>query len=90
MRTLGGEELLRQLPVLQRLLSRLVDCKPTGGAAQDHVVQVFQCPDCFGFASRFIKLLQRLDPRCTYAEPVRSCVLIFNSLTSAVSFFTIL
>ena len=40
MRGLGAEELLAQLPVLQRLLGRLVDCRPNGAAAQDHVVQV--------------------------------------------------
>ncbi|BDA41120.1 probable clathrin assembly protein At2g01600 at N-terminal half [Coccomyxa sp. Obi] len=39
MRTLGSEELLRQLPVLQRLLGRLVDCRPTGAASLDPVVQ---------------------------------------------------
>lgn len=40
MRMLGSAELLRQLPVLQRLLGRLVDCRPTGAAGQDPVVQV--------------------------------------------------
>ncbi len=40
MRTLGSEELLRQLPVLQRLLGRLVECRPTGAASLDPVVQV--------------------------------------------------
>ena len=40
LRSLGGEELLRQLPHLQRLLSRLTDCKPAGAAALDPVVQV--------------------------------------------------
>lgn len=40
MRTLGTAELLRQMPVLQRLLGRLMDCRPTGAAAQDPVVQV--------------------------------------------------
>ncbi|EIE26322.1 hypothetical protein COCSUDRAFT_58860 [Coccomyxa subellipsoidea C-169] len=39
MRTLGSAELLRQLPVLQRLLGRLVDCRPTGAASLDPVVQ---------------------------------------------------
>ncbi len=40
MRTLGSEELLRQLPVLQRLLGRLVECRPTGSASLDPVIQV--------------------------------------------------
>ena len=40
MRALTTELLLQQLPMLQRLMNRLVDCKPTGAACQDHVVQV--------------------------------------------------
>lgn len=40
MRALTTEALLQQLPMLQRLMARLVDCKPTGAACQDHVVQV--------------------------------------------------
>lgn len=40
MRALTTELLLQQLPMLQRLMSRLVDCRPTGAACQDHVVQV--------------------------------------------------
>ena len=40
LRTLGSKELLMQLPMLQHLLQRLVDCKPTGRAAHDEVVQV--------------------------------------------------
>ncbi|CAK0754615.1 hypothetical protein CVIRNUC_002311 [Coccomyxa viridis] len=39
MRALSTEALLQQLPMLQRLMSRLVNCKPTGTACQDHVVQ---------------------------------------------------
>ena len=39
MRSLSGEQLLRQLPILQRLQQRLMDCKPGGAAAHDHVVQ---------------------------------------------------
>ncbi|KAK9813333.1 hypothetical protein WJX73_000925 [Symbiochloris irregularis] len=39
MRTLGGKEMLSQLPLLQHLLQRLVDCKPTGQATHDPVVQ---------------------------------------------------
>ena len=40
MRTLGGKEMLTQLPLLQHLLQRLVDCKPSGQATHDPVVQV--------------------------------------------------
>ena len=40
LRTLGSKELLVQLPMLQHLLQRLVDCKPTGRAMHDPVVQV--------------------------------------------------
>lgn len=39
MRNLSGEQLLKQLPVLQRLQQRLMDCKPSGAAAHDAVVQ---------------------------------------------------
>ena len=39
MRNLSGLLLLRQLPVLQRLQQRLMDCKPSGKAAHDPVVQ---------------------------------------------------
>ena len=39
MRTLSAGELLKQLPVLQRLQLRLMDCKPSGVAAHDSVVQ---------------------------------------------------
>lgn len=39
MRTLAGEQLLKQLPTLQRLQQRLMDCKPSGAAAHDPVVQ---------------------------------------------------
>lgn len=46
MRMLGSAELLRQLPVLQRLLGRLVDCRPTGAAGQDPVVQVLPTLVC--------------------------------------------
>ena len=44
MRALSNEALLQQLPMLQRLMSRLVNCKPTGTACQDHVVQVIRLP----------------------------------------------
>ena len=40
MRALTTELLLQQLPMLQRLMNRLIACKPTGAAGQDHVVQV--------------------------------------------------
>ena len=40
MRSLGPKDLLTQLPMLQHLLQRLVDCKPTGQATHDPVVQV--------------------------------------------------
>lgn len=39
LRTLSAEQLLQQLPVLQRLQQRLMDCKPSGAAAHDSVVQ---------------------------------------------------
>ncbi|KAK9841873.1 hypothetical protein WJX81_008520 [Elliptochloris bilobata] len=38
LRALSGDALLSQMPLLQQLLSRLVDCRPTGGAARDPVV----------------------------------------------------
>jgi len=45
LRGLSGEALLSQMPLLQRLLARLVDCRPTGGAAHDPVVRVRRgCP----------------------------------------------
>lgn len=40
MRTLSGKDLLIQLPYLQRLLQRLVDCRPGGPCVHDVVVQV--------------------------------------------------
>lgn len=43
MRALTTELLLQQLPMLQRLMNRLIDCRPTGAASQDHVVQVRHC-----------------------------------------------
>ena len=46
MRALSTEALLQQLPMLQRLMSRLVNCKPTGTACQDHVVQVISLTTC--------------------------------------------
>lgn len=39
LRDLSGEELLRQLPVLQKLQQRMMDCKPGGAAKSDPVVQ---------------------------------------------------
>lgn len=38
LRTMGARELLYQLPFLQRLQRRLLDCVPRGQAARDHVV----------------------------------------------------
>ena len=43
MRTLSGKDLLIQLPYLQRLLQRLVDCRPGGPCVHDQVVQVSIC-----------------------------------------------
>ena len=40
MRQLPAAELLVQMPFLQKLLQRLLDCKPTGSASHDAVVQV--------------------------------------------------
>ncbi len=40
MRSLNSTDLLFQLPFLQKLLERLIDCKPGGVAAKDPVVQV--------------------------------------------------
>lgn len=40
MRNLEGKQMLTQLPILQHLMQRLVDCKPTGQATHDPVVQV--------------------------------------------------
>ena len=40
MRQLPSSELLVQMPFLQKLLQRLLDCKPTGAASHDAVVQV--------------------------------------------------
>ena len=48
LRTLGSKDLLLQLPMLQHLLQRLVDCKPSGKAAQDEVVQVSPGSCCVG------------------------------------------
>ncbi|KFK33381.1 hypothetical protein AALP_AA5G005800 [Arabis alpina] len=38
-RDLDGEELLEQLPALQKLLSRLIGCMPEGAANHNHVIQ---------------------------------------------------
>ncbi|KAK7308698.1 hypothetical protein VNO77_42321 [Canavalia gladiata] len=38
-RDLNGEELLEQLPALQQLLYRLVDCRPEGAAISNYVIQ---------------------------------------------------
>ena len=46
MRALSTGVLLQQLPMLQRLMSKLVNCKPTGTACQDPVVQVISLPRC--------------------------------------------
>ncbi len=48
MRALTTELLLQQLPMLQRLMNRLIDCRPTGAASQDHVVQVSPSLSCSG------------------------------------------
>ena len=40
LRQLQSQELLFQMPFLQKLLQRLLDCKPTGAASHDTVVQV--------------------------------------------------
>ena len=40
MRQLPAAELLVQMPFLQKLLQRLLDCKPTGSASHDAVAQV--------------------------------------------------
>jgi len=39
LRQLPAQELLTQMPFLQKLLRRLLDCKPTGAASHDAVVQ---------------------------------------------------
>ena len=39
LRQLPAQELLFQMPFLQKLLQRLLDCKPTGAASHDAVVQ---------------------------------------------------
>lgn len=39
LRQLPSQELLAQMPYLQKLLQRLLDCKPTGAASHDAVVQ---------------------------------------------------
>lgn len=39
LRQLPAQELLFQMPFLQKLLRRLLDCKPTGAASHDAVVQ---------------------------------------------------
>ncbi|CAH2045874.1 unnamed protein product [Thlaspi arvense] len=38
-RDLDGEELLEQLPALQKLLYRLIGCRPEGAANHNHVIQ---------------------------------------------------
>lgn len=40
MRALNSKDLLFQIPYLQHLLNKLMDCKPTGVAVRDGVVQV--------------------------------------------------
>ena len=40
LRNLPPPELLTQLPVMQRLMQRLMDCLPKGAAARDWVVQM--------------------------------------------------
>lgn len=39
LRDLSADELLRQLPTLQKLQERMMDCKPAGAAKADPVVQ---------------------------------------------------
>ena len=43
MRSLSTQDLLFQLPKLQRLLQRLTDCVPRGSTAKDPIVQVGCC-----------------------------------------------
>lgn len=50
LRTMGARELLYQLPFLQRLQRRLLDCVPRGQAARDHVVLVSWGSDCMASA----------------------------------------
>ena len=50
MRQLASSELLVQMPFLQKLLQRLLDCKPTGAASHDAVVQV---PTNMFFAAKY-------------------------------------
>lgn len=40
LRNLAPKDLLEQLPVMQRLMQRLMDCMPKGAAARDWVVQM--------------------------------------------------
>lgn len=40
LRGLSATDLLFQMPFLQKLLQRLLDCRPTGAASHDAVVQV--------------------------------------------------
>ncbi len=40
LRNLPPADLLTQLPVMQRLMDRLIDCLPRGAAARDWVVQM--------------------------------------------------
>lgn len=40
LRNLPPKDLLEQLPVMQRLMQRLMDCMPKGAAARDWVVQM--------------------------------------------------
>ena len=47
LRSMPAAQLLSQLPHLQRLLQRLLDCKPAGAASHDIVVQVRCQRSCF-------------------------------------------
>ena len=40
MRSLPAADLLQHLPVMQKLMERLMDCLPKGAAANDWVVQM--------------------------------------------------
>ena len=56
MRSLNTQDLLFQLPKLQRLLQRLTDCVPRGSTAKDPIVQVL--PACNRAFVVFLLILQ--------------------------------
>ena len=61
LRTLSSKDLLVQLPMLQHLLQRLVDCKPSGQATHDPVVQVGLLAFFLGFLGPYGLRLNMLD-----------------------------